>query len=227
MKYAPYSFSRLNTHNSCNRKFKYSYIDKVQPENTDKTALLKGGALHSIIEHFPDNSPHKLAPKYQHIFNKFIISDLGKWYLFRDSIREYDFGLDYNLNPCSYNNKQALFRGSVDFICTIDNILHLCDWKSGNLKDEKYQSYDQLMFYAVYFFQKYEKIKTIKISYVYIEHENQENTMTLERKYLNVYTKQLTEMIESAENDTIHKKNITRLCDYCEFKKHCSEDINN
>lgn len=224
MKYSPYSFSKLATHKQCNRKFRYNYIDKAPQDKMDMTALLKGGAVHSIIEHYPVESTHKLAPKYQHIVDKFISTHLGEKYLTVDSIREFDFGLTKDLSPTTYSDKEALFRGSVDFICTIDNVLHLCDWKTGKYKDPKWQEYDQLMFYGIYFFQRYPNIDTIKISYVYVEHENMENDIVLERKYLDTYVSQLVELITNVETDEEFLKNPSKLCDWCQFKTHCSTD---
>jgi|WetSurMetagenome_2_1015567.scaffolds.fasta_scaffold157632_3 CRISPR/Cas system-associated exonuclease Cas4 (RecB family) len=224
MKYSPYSFSKLSTHKQCNRKFKYNYIDKAPQDKKDMTALLKGGAVHSILEHYPYQSTHKLAPQYQHIADKFIETKLGKLYLTQNSIKEYDFGLTNKLIPTTYSDKEALFRGSIDFICTIDKTLYLCDWKTGKYKEEKWQLYDQLMFYAIYFFQKYENINTINISYVYVEHENMENTMILERQYLDTYIQELVELILNVEHDEDFKKTISPLCNYCEFKTHCDND---
>ena len=223
MKYAPYSFSKLSTHYNCNRKFKYAYIEKPQKDYKDMTALLKGGAVHNILENFPQQSTHKLAPQYQHIVDNFIKTNLGKKYLYSESIREYDFGLTTTLEPTTYNDKSALFRGSIDYVCVIDDILHLIDWKSGKAKPQSYQSYNQLMFYAIYFFKKYENIDKIKISYVYIEHENIENDILLERKYLNNYITELITLIKNVESDEIFEKNVTKLCEYCEYYTHCSE----
>lgn len=105
-------------------------------------------------------------------------------------------------------------------------ILHLVDWwrKSGKYKDPKWQEYDQLMFYAIYFFQRYSNINTIKISYVYIEHEDMENDIILERQYLNRYIDELMQLINNAENDDVFVKNPGRLCEYCDFRSHCKSD---
>lgn len=224
MKYTPYSFSKLSTHKHCNRKFKYNYIDKAPKDRIDMTALLKGGAVHSILEHYPESSTHKLAPKYQHIADKFIATNLGEKYLSHDSIREFNFGLTKELTPTTYSDKEALFRGSIDFICTIDDVLHLIDWKTGKYKEPKWQQYDQLMFYGIYFFQRYENIDTIKISYVYIEHEDHENAITLERQYIDTYVSELLELVNATENDIDFIKNPGPLCNWCEFKSHCNND---
>jgi CRISPR/Cas system-associated exonuclease Cas4 (RecB family) len=211
-------------HNKCNRKFKYRYLDKAPKGKSDLTALLKGGAIHSILEKYPSPSTHKIAPRYQHVVDNFVCTNLGAKYLNLESIREYNFGLTTDLEPTTYGDKLALFKGSIDYICTFDNILNLVDWKSGKFKDLRWQEFDQLMFYAIYFFKTYPKIDTIKISYVYVEHNESENDITLERKYLSNYIKQLMKLIENAENDVEFKKNPTKLCDWCDYKEHCAND---
>ena len=224
MKYTPYSFSRLSTHKQCPRKFKYNYVQGIESEKVDRTALLKGGAVHSILEHYPNPSPHKLSEKFQNIVDKFAKTDIGKKYLSTVSIREFDFGLTEELLPCAYSDKKALLRGSVDFICIIDNVLHLCDFKSGAYKEPKFQSYDQLMFYAIYFFQRYPAINKIKISYVYVEHENSENFVILDREFLHNYIHELINSIQTVETDKVFIKNSSRLCSYCQYKEHCAND---
>jgi CRISPR/Cas system-associated exonuclease Cas4 (RecB family) len=224
MKYSPYSFSRLGCHDGCNRQFKYKYIDKIPEGPRDMTALLKGGAVHSILEYYPKTTTHKLAPKYQHIADKFVTSRLGAKYLTKESTRELRFGLDENLEPCGYSYKKAIFRGSIDFVAPVNDLLHLIDWKTGKLKDIRWQNFNQLMFYAIYFFKRYPSINHIKISYVYIEHDT-ENDVLLERQYLQNYIDQLMELIHCTENDTEFKKNPTKLCDWCPYQLHCESDI--
>jgi len=194
MKFSPYSFSKISTHQSCARKFKYSYIDKVPRENADRTALFKGSALHNILENYPNPGTHKLAPQYQYIIDDFLKMDKSRYLNFK-AIKELAIGLDENLQPCEYS-KQAMFRGYIDYFTVKDNEIIIVDWKSGKLKDPKYQDYNQLMYYAIYMFKKYSKVQKIHISYVYIEHDY-ENTMVLERKYLDNYCNSLLSEIQT------------------------------
>ena len=120
-KFAPYSFSKLSTHKQCNRKFKYQYIDRAPQAYIDRTALFKGSAIHNILENYPKPGTHKMAPQYEHIATKFIESPLGQQYLEVPHTVELKIGLNYNLEPCEYNEKDALFRGFVDHMCVIDD----------------------------------------------------------------------------------------------------------
>jgi len=119
LKFAPYSFSKINTFVQCPRKFKYSYIDKLPRGETDKTALYKGSALHNILENYPNAGTHKLAPKYQPIIDKFLKSKYLH-YLERESVKELSIGLTPQLTPCEYKDKSAMFRGFIDYFTIID-----------------------------------------------------------------------------------------------------------
>lgn len=227
MKFAPYSFSRIDVFQTCARKFKYKYIDKAPKKPQNMEPILKGGAVHHILENYPSPSTHKLAPKYQSVADKFLNTNLGKKLIFRESTREYDLGLTKELKICSYSDKDALFRGSVDYIYFDGGTLHLIDWKTGKRKEIRWQSFDQLMFYAIYFFIKYPNLNTINISYVYVEHPEAQNPLKLERKYLENYEYKLLKAITDIENEEVFAKTTKniKLCPWCDFEEHCLTDI--
>jgi len=219
-KYAPYSFSRINTFNQCNRKFKYNVIDKLKPEKSDTTALRKGIEIHSVLEKHP--AIPNVTETNLKIASTFINSELGKFYFNLNNTREVKFGLDNSLVPVQYS-KNTLFRGFIDFVCIKDNVLMLVDWKTGKLKEQRYQDFTQLLLYAVFFFLKYPKIEKIKISYVYVEH-NCENDLMLEREFLNNYINDLLTNIVKIEESTQFDKTENRLCEWCNYRTHCSND---
>lgn len=220
--YAPYSFSKLSTYKNCPRKFAYNYILKIPREQCDNEALRKGSAVHSILENYPVsvNKPNI----YQDVADRFIRSNLGQNLLNRQSTREYKFGmcLDDSGKFVECNYSKSLFRGFIDYVCVIDNVIHLIDWKTGNYKEERYQDYNQLMFYAVYFFEKY-NVDTIEISYVYVEHELH-NSMTLTKEFLPNYKNELLSIINTIENDDNFDKNKSKLCDYCDYQEYCENN---
>lgn len=224
LSYAPYSFSKLDVYSLCPRKFLFKYIRKIKGKQKDMTPLLKGGAVHSILEKHPERSTHKLAPKWQHIADDFIRTHLGLKYLGESSIREFSFGLTADMNPTEYSDKKAIFRGSIDYICIVDGVLHLIDWKTGKIKEQKWQNFDQLMFYAVYFFNRYPDVEEIKISFVYVEHENYENFINLSRDFLGNYTHQLLQQIKDVETDRTMKKKPGPLCPYCDYLELCKPE---
>lgn len=218
MKYNPYSFSKLSTYEKCPKHFKFKYIDNL--EEDEKECLKKGSEIHSILENFTD---------YKHnnrIVEEFISSDLGKKYLefinnSKPNRKEFAFGLTKQLEPCSFEDETCLFRGKVDLMFVKDKMLNLIDYKTGKYKDERYQNYEQLIFYAIYFFYTYKYIRWIRISFVYVEH-CLENHLILSRDSLPIYIKKMISLISKIEHEEQFNCNMSRLCDYCSFKDLCN-----
>lgn len=232
-KYAPYSYSKISTFKSCPLKFKFQYIDKI-PGKMDTAALIKGRTIHYLIEnsHLNENDYSeemkqniKDYPEALEIKKNFEQSELGIKYLKnidKPATNEYKIGLS-NLLEASEYSKDSLFNGIIDYICVKSGILYLCDFKSGKCRDVRYMDYNQLLFYAIYFFQKY-KIKKIIISFIYVEH-NLENDLELNIEYLDNYKRELLTNICQIENCIDFKPKTSALCDYCSFQEICVENL--
>ena len=93
----------------------------------------------------------------------------------------------------------------------------------GKYRDEKWQDYNQLLFYAIYFFVKY-NVQKIIISFVYVEH-NLENSIELDITYLDKYKKELLLNIKEIEDCQDFKPKCSRLCDYCGFQEICVANL--
>lgn len=226
MNFAPYSFSKLQCFEMCPRRFKFTYIDKIKPQ-TIPEALTKGRKFHEILENYTKHQEYKdkYPEEYEKVQN-FVKSKVSEQYL--DAInekikvlKEHAIGLDNNLNPCKYSDKKCLFRGKFDLATIIGNTLNIIDYKTGANKSEVYQDYRQLMFYALYFFKKSANIDKIKISYIYVYHNN-ENSMVLERKYIKNYEYALKEMISKVESATEFPK-CMKLCSWCPYNHECEK----
>jgi RecB family exonuclease len=231
-KLRPYSFSRLSSFDSCPLKFKFTYIDKLSGFSSNDT-LDKGSYLHNFLEHYPSkpSSTYNISEENLITYNKiaidFINSPLGNSIVNAPNTlgKELDFGLDNRLLPCNFNSPDALLRGSIDRLNFItDNnygeMLHVVDFKSGKAKDMRWQSFKQVQLYVIWLFRNpaFASVEKIKASYVYVEH-NQSNDLIMERKYINSYVREYIESIKDIENATEFPKHISKLCDYCDFKK--------
>ncbi len=229
IKFAPYSYSKISTFLSCPKKFKFQYIDKIGTF-LDTPALIKGRTIHYLIEN-SSLSPNEYSDEMKQnikdftdaleIKNNFENSDLGFKYLKdidKSPINEYKLGLDFTLSGIDYS-KESLFNGIVDYICVKNSILYLLDFKSGKYKEQRFQDYNQLLFYAIHFFEKYQ-VPKITISFVYVEH-NLENSLELDIKYLDNYKRELLTAIKRIELCTDFKPNKSKLCDYCGFHEIC------
>jgi CRISPR/Cas system-associated exonuclease Cas4 (RecB family) len=218
-----YSFSKISCYKQCPKKYYWNYINKAPKDPGSLAPLIKGRAVHAIIEDYPEKTTHKGADVFQPLADKFINSELGQKYLQLSGTNELSFGLTRDLKPCEYYDKEALFIGKIDYICVILSTLHLIDWKTGKKPQPRWVKHDQLLYYAIYFFQRYANIDKIKISLVYVEHDA-ESEIVLERKYLYSYIHNLLSGITDIEADTLFLKKPSALCPWCEFRTHCSKN---
>lgn len=232
-KYKPYSYSKISTFKSCPLKFKFQYIDKITGI-MDTEALIKGRTIHYLIENshldeseYSDEMKQNIKdyPATIDIKNIFQKSELGIKYLKnidKPAINEYKIGLSTTLEGIEYS-KESLFNGIVDYICVKSGVLYLCDFKSGKYRDVRYMDYNQLLFYAIYFFEKY-KIQKIMISFIYVEH-NLENDLELNIKYLDSYKRELLTNIVEIEKCIDFKPKTSALCNYCSFQEICVANL--
>ncbi len=221
MTFRPYSYSKLSLHKQCGKKFKFKYIDKLPPIIKDDEPLKKGSAVHKMLEKYPETLYQK-NKDYVDIFNKFL-GTRYKCLLDLPAVKEeQSIGLDDDLEPCKYS-KKALFRGFIDYFAVIKNTIVIVDWKTGKLRDPRYQDYNQLLFYAIYMFKKFTEINKIKIMYIYVEH-SADNSIILERKYLENYINELRSEIKDIENSKFIK-NKSKLCDWCDYQEFCESDL--
>lgn len=233
LRYGPYSYSKIDMHLQCPRRFKYKYVLKFPEGDSDKTALFKGIRIHNLLEYYPNNEQVKTDLEQSNIVNDFVSSDLGVKYLELETLktakREIQVKLsleDGELLPQdNAKRKDLAFLGYIDYINVIEHqgerIINLVDWKSGKLKEQQYQDYNQLLFYQIYFFKKF-SVDQVRISYCYVEH-NLENDLLLKKEHLKSYEKTLVQAITNQENSN-YKKVESKLCEWCPYQDVCSSD---
>lgn len=233
-----YSNTKLSMHKQCPRKFKYRYVLKIPEREADKSALFKGIRIHNLLEKYPSTDDVKSDLASETIVSDFMRTDLGMKYFnsntLQTQVRELKIKMNliryeddsYELIPQSEEkDKDVSFVGYIDYINIIDingkKILNLIDWKTGKGTEQKYQDYDQLMFYQIYFF-KNTDVDEIRISFCYVE-KSFENDFILERKYLQNYEKNLIDQILEQEKSKFEPIR-DQLCDWCPYQKICSYD---
>jgi RecB family exonuclease len=233
MKYAPYSYSKIECFEQCPYKFKLQYIDKhkVPSENIH---LERGTLFHHLLEHTTPNKNYKIPEYTSKIlseseikevydkYNKFTIQPIFQRILNLPAIgKEIEFGLDKKLEPCSYYSENCVIRGKIDHLCiNEDNVFFIVDWKTGKIKSKEYIPYaNQLMLYAIWAFKALGKEKVIG-NFVYVEHDSSFHEYVFEKQYLPEYSKAFGQKISKIEKTENFEKNINKLCDYCDYKKY-------
>jgi hypothetical protein len=230
LQYIPYSFSKIATFYQCPQKFKLRYKDKIFIKS-DNIALEKGSYIHHCIENnIMDNeiTPFKFRlsseeniKEYNNIVRTFFNSDLYKSYknLPNKKVEE-GFSLsiiDKKIIPGSYK-KDSLVRGYIDFMSLAEDgkSLLIVDWKTGKFKEDINQL--QVQIYALWAFYTFPEVYTIDTTFCFVEHSKMVNKQ-FTRDDINDIKKNVLSHILGIEKAQEFKKNVSALCDYCEFKQ--------
>lgn len=227
--YKPYSHSRITCFNTCPYKFKYKYIDNIEMQ-IDSPALIKGKAVHEFLEtKFKDNKeiyPELEDKQLQTEVNKIIKDKLPNNFLYNKLLNECEVvgtelqvGLTEDFKPVSYEN--GFYRGSIDILAKhkATNKYFILDWKTGKSKNT-IPELDQVGLYAIYVMQHLGIIDDIVGFYNYIEHN-----VYLKKVYNQNEINKLKELystnIAKINSEKSFHKNITPLCNWCEYKELC------
>ena len=211
-----FSFSSLSAYNTCPFSYKLSYIDKVEPVRS--TALVKGSIVHSILEKFPEFSIKEFKFNENLIVSNFLNSEIGNYFkdvlLNKKTAREFKFGLTRDFKNDTY--KDSFFHGIIDLIYFDNDVLNICDYKTGKYKEN--QDFSQLLTYSI-FFKKYNKIK---INYLYVEH-NKINSKVVTKEDIEKTQEFIIKTTDIILQDKTFKRNCGKHCSWCQFCEKCDE----
>lgn len=241
------SHSRIECYKQCAFKYKLRYIDKAETYFKDRDAsdaLIIGTALHTAIETTIEEAIEWYYSQYPILTDAMVeeaiklevVAQLCKEVLPRGGTFELKLECDE-------------FIGYIDYLVEVEpNVYDMYDFKYSNAQD-RYRESGQLHEYK-YYFEKLNPGKKIRNLYFLFapkvaikkKYKNKTNKRdeTLEEfrirlkeelKLQNVKLMQIeyneekvNEFIKSKQeclNETKFQKNVTRLCDWCEYKDYC------
>lgn len=240
MKFTPYSFSKQDTFYSCQNKFHLKYIQKIRGKSVNP-ALEKGSFIHLAIEEdikkpepwLPEFTFELMDEKAQDevmvLAKKILSSDYQNNLRNISSKADYvgieeGFGFDFNWDANGYDKtyKLNIIQGFIDLCMVKGKTGVVIDHKTGKYKDPKWQSYEQVMLYALWMFKKFPELENVKCVYNYVE-SDQRNTKTYTRTEMGFLEKKFKDKLQKIESTKKFEKNITKLCNWCDFLKsgHC------
>ena len=211
-----FSFSSLSLYNTCPFAYKLSYIDKIKPVRS--TALVKGSNVHSILEKFPEFSIKEFKFNENSIVSNFLNSEIGNYFkdvlLNKKTAREFKFGLTKNFENDTF--KDSFFHGIIDLIYFDNDVLNICDYKTGKYKEN--QDFSQLLTYSL-FFKNYDKIK---INYLYVEH-NKINSKIVTEEDIEKTQDFIIKTTDIILQDKTFRRTGGKHCNWCQFSEKCDE----
>lgn len=233
-KFSPYSYSKQESWHSCPQKFKLNYIDKIKVQ-TEHSAFEKGSFFHKVIEddllsdvpwHEETEFNFKLLNKTEQdilkaetkiFLNSEYYKKIKEAFNKSETGVELGFAFDEEWNAIEYT-KESLLLGYIDCVMIHKNTAVVIDWKTGKYKEPKWQTYDQVMLYALWIFKMYPEVESVKGIYCYVEHDKQ-NSKVYTRQEMKIIETTFKNKLSKIENDDKFNKNVSKLCAWCDYFK--------
>ncbi|MFH1408907.1 MAG: PD-(D/E)XK nuclease family protein [Nanoarchaeota archaeon] len=245
-----YSHSRLSTFETCKLKFKYGYIDKIEPEIKGTIETFMGSRVHDTLEklykelmqgkknslkdllQFYDEQWDRewndqilivrpgITPEHYHQLGVRFITDYFLRYEPFDQERTVATELRLLMDIDSHQ-----IQGFIDRLTTTgpgEYVIH--DYKTGGTLPtvEKIEADRQLKLYAIGLKKLYQDCRKVKLVWHYLAFDK-DIVLEPTKEQLEVVERQIKVLIEQVEATTEFPSKTSALCGWCEYKPICPE----
>lgn len=247
---ALYSHSKLETFKQCKLKFKYKYIDKIKIVESSIEAFL-GSLVHDTLEWLYNQVKENKLPTIDDIVTHYSVNwkekhDPKIYLITRKemTVKDYfnkgiSFLLDYYIkhqpfddNTLETEKRVIIELGKHKLIGFIDRLVHnkekdiyeIHDYKTANNlpSKEKVESDKQLALYSIAVKNEFGEEKEIHLIWHYLAYNKIISSKRTSRQ-LEELKKEIINIIEEIESIQEFPANISKLCDWCEYKNMCPD----
>ena len=245
-----YSHSRLSTFESCPLKYKFHYIEQLEPDIKQSIEGFLGNMVHDtlewiyniakektpqldeVIQHYIENwhkefeDNIKIVKKEnnaEYYFNqgiKYLIDYFQKHYPFQDNTIATEKKIIINLD----------FDGKYKLVGFIDRLVHhkeknICeihDYKTnGFLKTQEELDNDrQLALYSIGVRDLFGNLSDVHLIWHFLAF-NEQRVSKRTKEQLDKLKKEIIALIEKIESTEDFKPKPSKLCEWCEFRSYC------
>ncbi|MBD3253008.1 DUF2800 domain-containing protein [Candidatus Pacearchaeota archaeon] len=246
-----YSYSKLETFEKCPLKYKFRYIDKLEPEIKQTIEAFLGKKVHETLEWVYINAYTRkielddivefYAKKWREDFNeeiKIVRDEFSEEHYFNKGIR---FLVDYFLKHSPFKDNTIATEqkikidldkeGKYKLIGFIDRLVHhketnvfeIHDYKTGSFKSqEELDSDRQLALYSIGVRNLFDNVTDVNLVWHFLD-LNKEMVSKRTPEQLVELKKEIMGVINKIENSTEFPPNPSCLCNWCEFKGYCNQ----
>ena len=250
---ARYSHSKLSCFEQCPFKFKLKYIDKIPPEIEKSIEAHLGTAVHDTLEWVYIQAKENRALTIEETlvryteawqkdfserieivkegttaedyFNKgvqFLLSYHKQHFPFQDGTLELEKHVTMNLGE----NGEHKIQGFIDRLVFNPNTTayEIHDYKTASFlpTQEKMDQDRQLALYSIAIKELYGLDKEVTLVWHYLAHDTKIESKRTDEQ-LEQLKQEIIDLIKKIETTTEFPKNISILCDWCEYKNICRE----
>ena len=215
------SYSRLKDYEACPRKAQLKYVDKVpEPEQPD-SPMVRGTRMHADIESYIRGEIDELpkdcegAQPYADAFREAFEDDPAQL------LQEQMWAFTEAWEPQeAYEYGATRFLAKLDVVQFLEDGLEarLVDWKSGKKYGNEISHADQMMFYTIAAFARYEDLTHVTVMLRYLD-QNQETVKEMTRMEAMAFLPKAEARIKKMLTDAnFYPDPSLNHCRYCPFK---------
>ncbi|MFW6449867.1 MAG: RecB family exonuclease [Nanoarchaeota archaeon] len=245
-----YSHSRLSCYEQCPLKFKYQYIDNIQPERGENIEAFMGSRVHEALEKLYKDLSFEKAPELLEILDYYNKRWQEEW---RENIvvvrEEYSpenyrkmgerYITDYFHTYKPFNQSKTIaletaytvpidkegnykMHVKIDRLSENDGIFEIHDYKTSNTLpgQDYFDNERQLALYAYGVKYKFPKAQKIRLIWHYLAF-NKEMVSTRSDEELENLRQVVLDLIHEIENTQEFPSRESALCNWCEYKSLC------
>jgi len=250
-----YSHSRLTTFEQCPLKYKFRYLDKLQPDYENSIEAFLGQKIHSTLEWIYSHAKERsfeldevikyyinswmqdftsqikvINEEYttQHYFNKgirFLIDYFLKHSPFKDNTIETEKKILFTLDV----QKEYKIIGYIDRLVhnKVNNTFEIHDYKTGATKSQKELDRDrQLAIYSLALQEYFKEVNEVFLVWHFLD-TNQEKRSKRTPEELKKLRNEIIQLINKIESTKEFNPQPSALCKWCEFRSYCPTINNN
>lgn len=242
-----YSHSRLSTFEQCPLKYKFAYIDKIEKAEQSVEAFV-GSMVHEVLEKLYEYVKLKKVPPIKTLLAYYNTLWKKNWneniVIVKKEFNQEDYRKLGEICIINYHNtyqpfdqdttlaiekritidldKDHKLQGYIDRLSEKDGIYEIHDYKtSSSLPMQEYVDTDrQLALYSIAVKEGFKDAKEIRLIWHYLSF-NKEVTSKRTDKQLEDLKKETIKIIDKIEATKDFNPNVSKLCDYCEFRDIC------
>lgn len=206
----PWSYSRLSCYEECPRKYQYSYVEKVPSSRPDSPAAGRGTDIHDKGEKYLKGDLKIYPPEFQKVSaHTMLLKRMGMK-------PEVKLAVSEDWSPRGWDDADVYMRAIIDILGMEETILHIQDWKTGQVYDSHPKQMETYVAIAASHFPEATEYRT---RLIYIDQGMVTPPKVTPTERLKGIRLMLSGRIKNAEEDTIFPVRPGMGCRWCDYSK--------
>jgi len=206
----PWSYSRLSCYESCPLQYQYRYVEALPSPRPSSAAASRGSDIHELCEAYLKDELKMYPPEIQKVSSHAMMLKTKK------AIPEQRLAVNDKWEPAEWDDKDVYMRGIIDVIYTEDGVVHVQDWKTGQIYDSHK---DQLSSYVAIAAAHHPEAKEYRVRAIYIDQGVVSVPVTTTSDRVKPIRLLLDGRIQAAEADTIFPTRSGSACKWCDYSR--------